>query len=146
MHDISSCPPTNDMRADGAAAVSRRSATATRDGRGPSPGNGTGVAVTPDGLPFDEALHALNVLDGRRYDHHPVMSQVLPSRPHSSHTVHCHTVHLPLDALLSPCAMCGTGAFARLPSRAFQPDRVERAARPRDVRLRHLQQWLVVGR
>ena len=24
--------------------------------------------------------------------------------------VHCHTVHLPLGALLSPCAMCGTGA------------------------------------
>ena len=24
--------------------------------------------------------------------------------------VHCHTVHLPLGALLSPCAMCGAGA------------------------------------
>ena len=23
--------------------------------------------------------------------------------------VHCHTVHLPLGALLSPCTMCGTG-------------------------------------
>ena len=23
--------------------------------------------------------------------------------------VHCHTVHLPLGALLTPCTMCGTG-------------------------------------
>ena len=23
---------------------------------------------------------------------------------------HCHTVHLPLGALLTPCTMCGTGA------------------------------------
>ena len=26
------------------------------------------------------------------------------------HTVHSHTVHLPLGAPLSPCAMCGAGA------------------------------------
>ena len=28
------------------------------------------------GLPFDPRYHALNVLDGKRYAHHPVMSQV----------------------------------------------------------------------
>ena len=26
--------------------------------------------------------------------------------------VHCHTVHLPIGALLSPCTMCGTGGLA----------------------------------
>ena len=25
--------------------------------------------------------------------------------------VHCHTVHLPLDALLTWCTMCGTGRY-----------------------------------
>ena len=27
--------------------------------------------------------------------------------------VHCHTVHLPLGALLSPCTVCGTGERVR---------------------------------
>ena len=26
--------------------------------------------------------------------------------------VHCHTVHLPLGALLIPCTMCGTGRYS----------------------------------
>ena len=27
------------------------------------------------------------------------------------HVVHCHTVHLPLGALLIPCTMCGAGGY-----------------------------------
>ena len=38
--------------------------------------DGGGVTVNSDGLPFDLALHALNVLDGKRYRHHPVLRQV----------------------------------------------------------------------
>ena len=42
------------------------------------------------------------------------------------HMVHCHTVHLPLGALLIACTMCGTG---RAPSRAAIA-RTSHSARP----------------